>query len=130
MLCYHVGKGEALATASHSSVPLRTSILPPHHAGTCVGHRLDLQKWMWLHLAGAPVATCPVWWEGITSAGQLDHHLCPQPSPSKVGHCPEHQQGTQKEAAKLPEDMKIKFLVLLYVPFLSIVSDTSLGGEA
>lgn len=91
-----------------ASQPLRTFILPPHHAGTVphqlfwlprsVQHRLGLQKWTWLHLAGAPMATCPVWWEGSTSAGQSDQHLCPQPSPSTVGHCPEHQQGTQKEA--------------------------------
>lgn len=65
----------------------RTSILPPRHAGTvlhqllwlpgCMQRRLGLQKWMWLRLEGASLATCPVWWEGSTSVGLSDQHLYP-----------------------------------------------------
>lgn len=107
----------ASPTTPCSTVPHQLFWLP-----TCVQHRLGLQK--------CPHGHCPVWWEGFTSAGQSDQHLCPQPSSSKVGHCPEYRQATQKEAAKLPVDVKIKFLALLWAPLLCIISDTSLSGEA
>lgn len=96
VLCWHVGKGETLAITSCSppprSLPVpRTSILPPRHAGTvlhqllrlpgCAQRRLSPQKWMWLLLEGAFLATCPLQWEGSTSAGLSDQHLYPQLNP-------------------------------------------------
>lgn len=74
------------------SLPVpRTSVLPPRHAGTvlhqllrlpgCVQRRLSPQKWMWLLLEGALLATCPLRWEGSTSAGLSDQHLYPQLNP-------------------------------------------------
>lgn len=47
-----------------------------------------------------------------------------------MGHWPERLTGDSGGGRKLPEDMEIKSLGLLWAPFLSVVSDTSLGDKA
>lgn len=81
-LCSRVGKGEALATASHSSAhspsghpfshPAMQGLSHTSSSGSPLVCSADLASrngcgFTWQEL---PMATCPVWWEGITSAGQ------------------------------------------------------------